>query len=229
MSQPLVLIRWPGGSSGVCWLLSGPAAGQSFLPLTGKWRMLSSGNCSKVLGWVSLSVPSASVSITTLSTICCWWWHPDCCYSMEECEALCTRLAIMVNGQFKCLGSTQELKSKHGQGYTIMARLHPSPDLESRMNHIMDLFKETFPGCVLKDLHQGYVHYHIPAATQTWAGIFGLMEQAKHQYDIEDYSVSQTTLEQVFLAFARSQKEPTVTRLSCTAMFGCGRGKDQDE
>ena len=34
--------------------------------------------------------------------------------SMEECEALCTRLAIMVNGQFKCLGSTQHLKHKFG-------------------------------------------------------------------------------------------------------------------
>lgn len=31
---------------------------------------------------------------------------------MEECEALCTRLAIMVNGQFKCLGSIQHLKSR---------------------------------------------------------------------------------------------------------------------
>ena len=32
--------------------------------------------------------------------------------SMEECEALCTRLAIMVKGQFKCLGSVQHLKNK---------------------------------------------------------------------------------------------------------------------
>ncbi|CAF1682200.1 unnamed protein product, partial [Adineta ricciae] len=32
-------------------------------------------------------------------------------HSMEECEALCTRLAIMVNGKFKCLGSIQHLKS----------------------------------------------------------------------------------------------------------------------
>lgn len=28
-------------------------------------------------------------------------------YSMEEREALCTRMAIMVNGRFKCLGSVQ--------------------------------------------------------------------------------------------------------------------------
>ena len=34
-------------------------------------------------------------------------------FSMEECEALCTRLAIMVNGQFKCLGSTQHIKSRY--------------------------------------------------------------------------------------------------------------------
>ena len=33
-------------------------------------------------------------------------------HSMEECEVLCGRLAIMVNGRFKCLGSAQHLKVK---------------------------------------------------------------------------------------------------------------------
>ncbi|XP_044296030.1 ATP-binding cassette sub-family A member 2 [Varanus komodoensis] len=33
-------------------------------------------------------------------------------HSMEECEALCTRLAIMVNGRLKCLGSIQHLKNR---------------------------------------------------------------------------------------------------------------------
>ena len=36
-------------------------------------------------------------------------------HSMEECEALCTRLVIMVNGKFKCIGSIQHLKSRFGQ------------------------------------------------------------------------------------------------------------------
>lgn len=40
-------------------------------------------------------------------------------HSMEECEALCTRLAIMVNGKFKCIGSIQHLKSKFGEGILI--------------------------------------------------------------------------------------------------------------
>ena len=42
---------------------------------------------------------------------------------MEECEALCTRLAIMVNGQFKCLGSPQHLKNKFGEGFTLIAKV----------------------------------------------------------------------------------------------------------
>jgi ABC-type multidrug transport system ATPase subunit len=41
---------------------------------------------------------------------------------MEECEALCTRLAIMVNGHFKCLGSTQHLKNKFARGYTLIVK-----------------------------------------------------------------------------------------------------------
>jgi len=44
-------------------------------------------------------------------------------FSMEECEALCNRLAIMVNGKFRCLGSPQHLKNKFDQGYTIIAQI----------------------------------------------------------------------------------------------------------
>lgn len=39
-------------------------------------------------------------------------FHP----SMEECEALCTRMAIMVNGRFRCLGSVQHLKNRYQAG-----------------------------------------------------------------------------------------------------------------
>jgi hypothetical protein len=41
---------------------------------------------------------------------------------MEECEALSSKLGIMVNGQFKCLGSVQHLKSKFGKGYTLILK-----------------------------------------------------------------------------------------------------------
>ena len=38
---------------------------------------------------------------------------------MEECEALCSKCAIMVSGQFECFGSLQYLKKKYGQGITL--------------------------------------------------------------------------------------------------------------
>lgn len=41
------------------------------------------------------------------------WYQPELSvHSMEECEALCTRLAIMVNGRLRCLGSIQHLKNR---------------------------------------------------------------------------------------------------------------------
>lgn len=33
-------------------------------------------------------------------------------HSMEEVQVLCTRLAIMVNGTLRCLGSAQHLKNR---------------------------------------------------------------------------------------------------------------------
>ena len=46
---------------------------------------------------------------------------------MEECEALCNRLVIMVNGQFKCVGASQHLKDKFGEGFSLMVKVHPAP------------------------------------------------------------------------------------------------------
>ena len=43
-------------------------------------------------------------------------------HSMEESEALSSRLGIMVNGQFKCLGSVQHLKNKYGKGYSLILK-----------------------------------------------------------------------------------------------------------
>ncbi len=48
---------------------------------------------------------------------------------MEEAEALCTRIGIMVNGQLRCLGTSQHLKNRFGQGFEleIMTDL-PAPE-----------------------------------------------------------------------------------------------------
>lgn len=62
---------------------------------------------------------------------------------MEECEALCTRLAIMVNGQLKCLGSPQHLKSKFGSGYTLLAKTSRGKD---DLKAFKEFVEAVFPG-----------------------------------------------------------------------------------
>ena len=138
---------------------------------------------------------------------------------MEECEALCTRLAIMVNGQFKCLGSSQHLKDKFGEGYTLTAKIaigDTPTETETRTQCFMEFVEQRFPGCVLKDHHHALVMYQIRSTeNQSWAHVFGSMERARETYHIEDYSVSQTTLEQVFINFARAQIEPEQKQMGC--------------
>lgn len=126
----------------------------------------------------------------------------------------------MVNGQFKCLGSPQHLKTKFGEGYTILARVGPLqegaiPDPRP----LMAFIESTFPGCVLKDIHQGNINYHITDTSVKWSKVFGIMERAKSTFNIEDYSVSQTTLEQVFINFARAQIDPKEEKTGCCSGF----------
>lgn len=45
---------------------------------------------------------------------------------MDECESLCTRLGIMVNGQFKCLNRPENLRQKYGKGYILTVKLQKS-------------------------------------------------------------------------------------------------------
>lgn len=75
-------------------------------------------------------------------------------HSMEEVEALCTKLAIMVNGKFKCLGSTQHLKSKFGKGFVLTVKLRrentEGADMIDERNQMKDFIEQEFVGAELK-------------------------------------------------------------------------------
>ncbi|RMC00946.1 hypothetical protein DUI87_22633 [Hirundo rustica rustica] len=123
-------------------------------------------------------------------------------HSMEECEALCTRMAIMVNGRFRCLGSVQHLKNRFGDGYTVVVRAGgPGPAA------VQTLLQQHFPGIVLREQHGGLLQYHLPARVTSLATVFSLLAANRGPCHIEDYSVSQTTLDQVFVHFAQEQSD----------------------
>uniref|UniRef100_A0A8C8YCH4 ABC transporter domain-containing protein n=1 Tax=Panthera leo TaxID=9689 RepID=A0A8C8YCH4_PANLE len=56
-------------------------------------------------------------------------------------------------------------------------------------------------GSVLEDEHQGMVHYHLPGEDLSWAKVFDILEQAKRKFMLDDYSVNQVSLEDIFLSF----------------------------
>lgn len=62
-------------------------------------------------------------------------------HSMDECEALCTELAIMVYGKFRCYGSCQHIKSRYGSGYTLLIRLGNKRDADKTKRVIKDTFR----------------------------------------------------------------------------------------
>ncbi|XP_057605512.1 phospholipid-transporting ATPase ABCA3-like [Hippopotamus amphibius kiboko] len=122
-------------------------------------------------------------------------------HSMEECDALCTKLAIMVKGKFVCLGSPQHLKNKFGNIYILKAKISIDRD-ENKLEDFKIFIETVFPGSELKRENQGIFNYYIPSKDNSWGQMFGILEEAKEKFDLEDYSISQITLEQVFLAFA---------------------------
>ena len=56
-------------------------------------------------------------------------------HSMDEAETLCKRMAIMVNGEFVCLGKANHIKEKYGYGYEIEVRIMPMN--ENQISEIM--------------------------------------------------------------------------------------------
>uniref|UniRef100_G1Q3H8 ABC transporter domain-containing protein n=1 Tax=Myotis lucifugus TaxID=59463 RepID=G1Q3H8_MYOLU len=122
-------------------------------------------------------------------------------HRMEECDAFCTRLAIMVKGKFVCLGSPQHLKNKFGDVYILKVKVKTDTHKHT-LNDFKDFITMTFPGSELKQENQGILNYYIPRKDNSWSKVFGVLEEAKEQFNLEDYSVSQITLEQVFLTFA---------------------------
>ncbi|OXB57938.1 hypothetical protein ASZ78_003924 [Callipepla squamata] len=127
-------------------------------------------------------------------------------HSMEECEALCTRLAIMVKGTFKCLGTIQQLKYKFGDGYIVTLKIKaPKTGLPPDPSRAEQFIRINFPGSLQREKHYNMLQYQI--CSSSLAKIFRLIISNKENLYIEEYSVSQTTLDQVFVNFAKQQVE----------------------
>ena len=135
---------------------------------------------------------------------------------MDTVEAVCTRLVVIKRGQLICIGSPQQVRSTFGKGYTLVLKLRaPESDddgsrLDRRVEELKEFVSKEFGGSHLKHEHEGCLVYNVPRTEIfSWAKLFGTVERAKFEYNIEDYSISQTTLEDVFIDLARDELRQT--------------------
>jgi len=130
----------------------------------------------KMWGAIAEAAPGRSIVLTT--------------HSMEECEALCSRVGIMVGGKFKCLGPVPHLKTKFSQGLNIEIRCRPDDDMSNEIEgscvpsslpspatgmatniaRAVSFLKLTFPGTTVHETHGNFLKLDVPSTMAVQKG-----------------------------------------------------------
>ncbi|XP_034667498.1 phospholipid-transporting ATPase ABCA1-like [Drosophila subobscura] len=130
-------------------------------------------------------------------------------HSMEEVEALCSQLAIMVDGKIHCLGSQQRIKNKFAE--SLVLKLHvETGNLESltyTVEKVKNQMASDFPKASLEEEFGGRLTYHIPTAKLRWSRVFSYVERNRSPWKLADYSLSQPSVEDVFLDIAKKNAQ----------------------
>ncbi|KAJ3138171.1 hypothetical protein HK100_000049 [Physocladia obscura] len=170
-----------------------------------------------------LDEPTTGVDVAVRRTI---WaaiekWKTRCAivltsHSMEEVDALSDRIGILVNGSLRCLGTAQYLKSTHGSGYIVTLRIDNALNsLPTQQWFASEMDKRGYAtkarkliGCTLT--FEVPVDKHtVEHSVELLGSVFEILKN-KNNFGIFDFTVSQTTLQQVFIDFAKRQKEAKV-------------------
>ncbi|XP_033703106.1 cholesterol transporter ABCA5 isoform X2 [Tursiops truncatus] len=128
-------------------------------------------------------------------------------HCMEEVEAVCDRVAILVSGQLRCIGTVQHLKSKFGKGYFLEIKLKDWIE-NVEVDRLQREIQHIFPNASRQESFSSILAYKIPKEdVQSLSQSFSKLEEAKRTFAIEEYSFSQATLEQVFIELTKEQEE----------------------
>ncbi|NXT07775.1 ABCA9 protein, partial [Prunella fulvescens] len=134
-------------------------------------------------------------------------------HCMEEAEAVCDRVAILVSGQLRCIGSIQYLKNKFGKGYLLEIKVKDPESSDALHAEVLRIF----PGAARQERFPSLLVYKVPMTDALpLSQSFSKLEEAKRSCSLEEYSFSLNTLEitqalpclfQVFLELSREQEK----------------------
>jgi ABC-type multidrug transport system ATPase subunit len=117
---------------------------------------------------------------------------------MEEADAVCDEIGIMANGDLKCVGTSQRLKSKFGQGYMLEIHTQEDPVCIERVHRfVMDLVANT----TVDESFGGKFRFALPRGAFSLPFLFRQIESNRDALQLRDFSLSQASLEQIFISF----------------------------
>ncbi|XP_019147857.3 ATP-binding cassette sub-family A member 9-like isoform X2 [Corvus cornix cornix] len=127
-----------------------------------------------------------------------------CTQSLEEAAAMCDRVAILVSGRLRYIGSLEDLKSKFGSSYHLELKMTDVGQSDAVHTEMLNLF----PHAARQERTSSLLTYKIPVADALpLSRSFSKLEAAKQNFKLEEYSLSLNTLHQVFVDLTRDAEE----------------------
>ena len=118
---------------------------------------------------------------------------------LDEAEYLGDRIGIMTDGHYLCSGTSSFLKSKYPCGFNINLLINSSKFNEDYKQQFYNGILQYEQNAEIKVASKGIFSINIQSNNQYIPQIFQYIEQQKEKIGIEDYTVSSTSLEDVFL------------------------------
>uniref|UniRef100_A0A1I8H3B5 ABC transporter domain-containing protein n=2 Tax=Macrostomum lignano TaxID=282301 RepID=A0A1I8H3B5_9PLAT len=125
-------------------------------------------------------------------------------HSMEEVEALCSRVGIMNKGRMISVGTVQQLQSRHGDAYTLELLLAPDGESAVRQKRlsIKNAVVEQFKGAhTQEDLGLGFVmRFSVPKpAVRSLSPALKWLAANQSRMGVSYWALYQMSLDQVFV------------------------------
>jgi ATP-binding cassette subfamily A (ABC1) protein 3 len=128
---------------------------------------------------------------------------------MDEADLLGDRVAIMAEGQIRCVGTSHFLKERYGVGYhfTIVKNEHCKPQL------VTQYVKKHIPSAKLHSDVGHELSYILPGdQTSKFGSFFKQFEEESGALGVESFGMSLTTMEEVFLRVEERAEETEAER-----------------
>jgi ABC-type multidrug transport system ATPase subunit/uncharacterized membrane protein YccF (DUF307 family) len=157
-------------------------------------------------------------------------------HSMEEADQLATTISVMVDGRMRCCASPVSLRAKYGTGFKMELK---AGDL-SKVSEARRIIEQQLPHAKVEEQHGRNLCYTVARAPTPQqveeskdegivannvdlGDVFSTMLAAAAASDSKEMAVSQDSLEQIFLLFAKSSAEfTTITEAPSVLKFKPG-------